>query len=403
MAVVDRFLDYVHYETTSDPDSLSSPSSASQLVLADHLYTELNELGIEEVVRDEFGYVYGYIPANAAGPTIGLIAHMDTSCAASGKDVKPRIIENYNGEDIELSEGIFSRVAVFPELKRYIGKTLIVTDGTTLLGADDKAGVAEIMEVCAYLMAHPEFKHGAVRVCFTPDEEIGRGTEHFNYDLFKVDFAYTLDGGEPQAMEYENFNAASARVIINGLSVHPGSAKNKMINALNVAMEFHACLPVQMRPEYTEGYEGFNHLDSMQGDCARAQLDYILRNHDIEKLAMQKRDFEQARDFINQRYGAGTVELQLQDAYRNMKEKFAGHKEPIDLVKAAMKRVGLNYEEVAIRGGTDGANLTWNGILCPNLGTGGQNYHGVHEYCCVEDMLKMIELVLSLLELAVRA
>lgn len=400
MGVVEKFLDYVSYETTSSDSSTTCPSTAIQLVLADHLKEELDRVGVSETVRDEYGYVYGYIPGNCDGMTVGLIAHMDTSDAASGKNVKARIIENYDGSDIELSPGIVTAVSVFPELKNYVGKSLIVTDGTTLLGADDKAGVAEIVEVAETLISHPEIKHGPVRICFTPDEEVGRGTENFNYDLFKVDFAYTLDGGEPDAVEYENFNAASAVVTVNGRSVHPGSSKNKMVNALNVAMEFHSLLPYAMRPEYTEGYEGFNHLNNMEGDVSAAKMAYILRNHDMKKLEAQKSDFVAAETFINHKYGEGTVEVKLIDAYRNMKEKFEGHFEPIDMVKAAMKDRGMSYKEIAIRGGTDGANLTWNGILCPNIGTGGQNFHGVHEYCCVEDMKTMVSLVIRILELA---
>ena len=402
MKVTEKFLDYVSYETTSDESSESCPSTPGQLVLGDHLVEELHRIGIDNAFKDEWGYVYGYLEGNTEGKTIGLISHMDTSDASSGKDVKPRIIHDYDGSDIQLNENMVTDVKRFPNLLNYVGKTLIVTDGTTLLGADDKAGVAIIMETLEILVKRPDFKHGLIRICFTPDEEIGRGTSHFNYDWFKVDFAYTVDGGAPNEIEFENFNAASAHVEVTGISVHPGDGKDKMVNSLNVAQEFHALLPKEARPEYTEGYEGFNHLVYMAGGCEKTIMDYIIRNHDMDLLNKQKEDFLKAQDEINSHYPANTVKVTITDSYRNMKEKFEGNREPIELVKKAMHYLKMDYKEVAIRGGTDGASLTWNGILCPNLGTGGQNYHGIHEFACVEDMEQMVKLLFVILGLAVR-
>ena len=398
--LIDKLIDYVKYDTQSTEESDSFPSTAKQFKLAENLKKQLEDLGLQDVILDDYCYVYGYLPGDPDYLTIGFNAHMDTSEQASGTDVKPRIIENYDGTDIVLNDKLKTTVERFPNLKDYIGKTLLVTDGNTLLGADDKAGIAIIMEVLETLINHPEIKHGPIRVCFSPDEEIGRGTLHFNYDLFKVDFAYTIDGDKPNCIEYENFNAASANVKINGISVHPGSAKNKMVNALQVAHEFHDLMDKNAVPEKTEGYEGFNLLKSMSGEVAVARMNYIIRNHDHELLNKQKHDFEVIRDKLNEKYGYEVVELEIKDSYRNMKEKFVGHEEPILLVKNAMAEVGLDYKEVAIRGGTDGASLTWNGILCPNLGTGGQNFHGVHEFWCKEDGEKVVELLLRMLEMA---
>lgn len=398
----DKLLDYVKYDTGSREDSNTFPSTPGQWDLARHLCEQLKELGLENVVLDEYCYVYGYLPGDPNYLTIGFNAHMDTSEQASGANVNPRMIENYDGKDIVLSDTVTTTVERFPNLKDYVGKNLMVTDGNTLLGADDKAGIAVITEVLETLVNHPEIKHGPVWVCFSPDEEIGMGTAHFNYDLFKVDFAYTLDGDKPENVEYENFNAASAVVRINGISVHPGSAKDKMVNALQVAHEFHGMMDPDAVPEKTEGYEGFNLLLGMTGEVGSAKMQYIIRNHDLDLLNKQKHDFEIIRDRLNEKYGYEVVQVELKDSYRNMKEKFIGHEEPIDLVKEAMKEVGLTFHAVAIRGGTDGASLTWNGILCPNIGTGGQNFHGVHEFWCEQDGEKMVELVLKLLELAKR-
>ena len=298
------------------------------------------------------------------------------------------------------NDNLYTTVERFPNLKDYIGKTIVVTDGNTLLGADDKAGIACIMETLETLIKNPDIKHGPIWVCFSPDEEIGRGTKYFNYDLFKVDFAYTVDGDKPQNIEYENFNAATAYVKVNGISVHPGSAKNKMVNAIEVAHEFHSMMDPDAKPEKTEGYEGFNLLLGIKGEVAQCNMQYIIRNHDFDLLNKQKHDFEIIRDRLNEKYGYEVIELELVDSYRNMKEKFIGHEEPIELVKKAMGEVGLEFNTVAIRGGTDGAALTWNGILCPNIGTGGQNFHGVHEFWCKEDGEKVVELMLKMLSLA---
>ena len=400
--LIDKLLDYVKYETTSHEASMSSPSTDTQWALARHLKEQLEELGLEDVVLDDNCYVYGFLNGDPDYLTIGLNAHMDTSEQASGKDVNPRVIENYDGGDIVLSEGVVSEVSRFPNLKDYIGKTLVVTDGKTLLGADDKAGVAIIMEVLETLVKHPEIKHGPLHVCFSPDEEIGRGTAHFDYGRFKVDFAYTVDGDRPDCIEYENFNAASAVVEVNGISVHPGSAKGKMVNALAVAHEFHGMLDPDAVPEKTSGYEGFNMLMAVHGEVGHAIMHYIIRNHDYSLLQKQKHDFEVIRDTLNERYGYNVIDLKLRDSYRNMKEKFIGQMKPIELVKNAMAELGMEYKVQAIRGGTDGASLTWNGILCPNLGTGGQNFHGVHEFWCKEDGEKVVELVLKILSLAKR-
>lgn len=398
--LIDKFLDYVSYGTASSASSTSFPSTSSQFALGKHLYEELNKLGLDETYFDEYGYVYGYLKGDENYATVGLMAHMDTSEAAPGDNAKPRVIKNYDGKDIKLNDNIVTTVERFPNLKDYVGKTLVVTDGNTLLGADDKAGVACIMEVLDRLVNNKEIKHGPIWVCFNPDEEVGRGTEHFNYDLFKVDFAYTLDGDKSNNIQFECFNAASADVKINGISVHPGDGKNKLINSNTVAMEFHSMLDPNAVPEKTEGYEGFNLLVSMKGEILNTNLKYIIRNHDLSLLEKQKHDFEIIRDKLNEKYGYEVVELTLVDAYRNMKEKFVGHTLPIDLVKQAMANLNMNYHEVAIRGGTDGAKLTDDGILCPNLGTGGQNFHGIHEFWCEEDGEQVVKLVLEILDLA---
>ena len=398
--LIDKLIDYVKYDTTSFEESDTFPSSEGQWDLAKHLLKQLQDLGLSDTQLDDHCYVYGYLPGDDNYYTIGFNAHMDTSEQASGKNVNPRVIENYDGNDIKLNDNLYTTVERFPNLKDYVGKTLVVTDGNTLLGADDKAGIACIMQILETLVNNPDIKHGPIWVCFSPDEEIGKGTLHFNYDLFKVDFAYTLDGDKPNRIEYENFNAASAKIKVNGISVHPGSAKNKMVNALQVAFEFHDMLDHDARAEKTEGYEGFNLLLGLQGEVGSANMSYIIRNHDMDLLNKQKHDFEVIRDSLNEKYGYEVIELTLIDSYKNMKEKFKDNTLPIDLVKKAMSNIGLEYEEVAIRGGTDGANLTWNGILTPNLGTGGQNFHGVHEFWCKEDGEKVVELVLEILAIA---
>jgi len=398
--LIDKLLDYVSYDTQSIEESKTFPSTQKQWDLARHLFDELNRLGLQKVQIDNNCYVYAYLPGDPDYWTIGLNSHMDTSQQASGSNVQPRIIENYDGNDIWLNDNVCTSVDRFPNLKDYIGKTLVVTDGNTLLGADDKAGIACIMETLETLIHHPEIKHGPIWICFSPDEEIGRGMDHFNYDLFKVDFAYTVDGDKPNHFEYENFNAASAQIDFDGISVHPGSAKNKLVNALGIAHEYHGMMDPDAVPEKTEGYEGFNMLMTVNGDSSHATMHYIIRNHDISLLEKQKNDFLRIADVLNEKYGYDAVKVQLHDAYRNMKEKFVGHEEPINLVKDAMKQVGLEYQAVAIRGGTDGAVLTWNGILCPNLGTGGQNFHGIHEFWCKEDGEKVVELLVEILSSA---
>lgn len=398
--LIDRLLDYVKYDTKSDENSSTCPSSLKQLELAKHLLDEINSLGLSETVLDEYGYVYGYLDGDHSMPTIGLLAHMDTSDGASGNNVKPRILENYDGNDIVLNDNVVTSLSRFPFLKDYVGKTLVVTDGNTLLGADDKAGIAIIMETLSILIKDSSIKHGPIRIAFTPDEEIGRGTDHFNYDLFKVDFAYTIDGDKPNNIEYENFNGATAYVDIKGISVHPGSAKDKMVNAIKIAMEFDSYLDPMKVPEHTQGYEGFNHITDISGDVASTHMQYIIRNHDMNKLNEQKQSFLDIQNIINNKYGYDCVNVKIVDAYRNMKEKFINNTYPIDLVHEAMDKLNMKFNSVAIRGGTDGANLTWNGILCPNLGTGGENFHGIHEFWCKEDGEKVVELIIKILQLS---
>lgn len=397
--LIDKLIDYAKYDTKSDEKSLSIPSTKKQLLLGKHLLDQLNKLGLQNTQMDEYGYVYGYLDGDHSKPSIGLNAHMDTSPDASGTNCKPRVIENYDGRDIKLNEAISTEVSRFPQLKKYVGKTLVVTDGNTLLGADDKAGMAIIVQVLEELINN-DLPHGPIWVCFSPDEEIGRGTEKFNFDLFKVDFAYTLDGDDPDCIEYENFNAASAQIKFNGISVHPGSAKDKMVNAIKLAYEFNSYLDPKMAPEHTQGYEGFNHITGISGEVGRAELNYIIRNHDLNKLNEQKQSFLDIETKMNEKYGYKCCEVSIKDAYRNMKEKFAGNMYPVDLVHKAMDELGMDFKAKAIRGGTDGADLTWKGILCPNLGTGGGNYHGVHEYWCKEEGELVVKLVLKILELA---
>ena len=398
--LIDKLLDYVKYDTQSDETSNTCPSTDKQKLLGKHLLEQIQKLGLKDCQMDEFGYVYGYLDGDNSKPTIGLLAHMDTSDAASGLNVNPRIIENYDGKDIKLNDSITTEIERFPFLKEYVGKTLVVTDGNTLLGADDKAGIAIIMEVLETLINDSSLSHGPIRVAFTPDEEIGRGTDKFNYDLFKVDFAYTVDGDKPNNIEYENFNGASANVELTGISVHPGTAKNKMVNAIKLAMEFNSYLDPMMVPEHTEGYEGFNHMVGISGEVGKTNLQYIIRNHDINKLNEQKKSFIDIQNKMNEKYGYDAVKVNVVDAYRNMREKFEGNMYPIDLAKEAMNQLDMKFTSIAIRGGTDGANLTWNGILCPNLGTGGENFHGIHEFWCKEDGQQSVKLILKMLELA---
>lgn len=397
MTTIERFLEYVTYDTQSDPTSSSSPSTAKQKKLAERLVSDLQEMGCEQVHMDEYGYVYARIRGNVAdAPRVGLIAHMDTAPDYSGADVHPRIISAYDGGDIRLNDTDVTYAADFPELSRYIGKTLVVTDGHSLLGADDKAGVAEILSLAEYWLQHPEEPHGDIAIAFTPDEEVGRGTEHFDVAGFDCDFAYTVDGGEIEVIAYENFNAAAAVIDIQGVSIHPGSAKNKMINALHVAMELDAMLPAHERPEHTEGYEGFYHLMQINGTADAVRMEYIIRNHDRASFEQQKSYLQSCAEWINQRYGKQLLKASIRDSYYNMKECFEGHEEIIEYAKQAIEANGLTVRCEAIRGGTDGAMLTYQGLLCPNLGTGGGNFHGKHEYVCVEDMNTVVSILIEL-------
>ena len=400
--VTDRFLRYVQIDTQSDEEGTGTPTTEKQHELARLLVEELTKMGAEEITYDkEHCYVYASIPATEGmekKPVMGFISHMDTSPAVSGANVRPRIITAYDGEDIVLNSGlgIVMKTADFPELKEYQGKSLIVTDGTTLLGADDKAGVAEIMTMAEYLLSHREVPHGKLRIGFTPDEEVGAGADHFDVELFSADCAYTVDGGKLGELEYENFNAAGARVTFHGRSVHPGDAKNKMKNALLTAMEFQGMLPVSENPMYTEKYEGFYHLDALNGDIERAVADYIIRDHSREKFEQKKALFEKAGAFLNEKYGEGTVEIELKDSYYNMKEIIEDHMELIDHAMEAMRKAGVEPVVVPIRGGTDGARLSYMGLPCPNLCTGGHNFHGRFEYICIESMEAVVRILLNL-------
>ena len=400
--VTDRFLRYVQIDTQSDEEGTGTPTTAKQHKLARLLVEELTEMGAEEITYDkEHCYVYASIPATEGmeeKPVMGFISHMDTSPAVSGANVRPQIITAYDGEDIVLNSGlgIVMKTADFPELKEYQGKNLIVTDGTTLLGADDKAGVAEIMTMAEYLLSHRDVPHGKLRIGFTPDEEVGAGADHFDVELFSADCAYTVDGGKLGELEYENFNAAGARVTFHGRSVHPGDAKNKMKNALLTAMEFQGMLPVSENPMYTEKYEGFYHLDALNGDIERAVADYIIRDHSREKFEQKKALFEKAGAFLNEKYGEGTVEIELKDSYYNMKEIIEDHMELIDHAMEAMREAGVEPVVVPIRGGTDGARLSYMGLPCPNLCTGGHNFHGRFEYICIESMEAVVRILLNL-------
>lgn len=406
--VVDKFLKYVTIDTQSDEDSTTSPSTEKQKDLARLLMGELKEMGASDVRMDEeYGYVYATIPSTLKEggkevPVIGFIAHMDTSPAVSGKDVKPRIVENYDGKDIVLNQelNIILPVEENPELLEYEGKKLIVTDGTTLLGADDKAGVAEIMTMAQTLLAHPEKEHGTIRIAFTPDEEVGRGVDHFDVEGFQADYAYTVDGGALGELEYESFNAAGARLHVNGYSVHPGSAKNKMLNAILLAQEFQSLLPVFETPAATEGYEGFYHADRMTGTVESAQVDYIIRDHARELFEKKKAYFRETADFLNKKYGKEIFTVEMQDSYYNMKEKiYPENAHLIDTAVKAMEEAGVTPLIAPIRGGTDGSRLSFMGLPCPNLCTGGMNYHGRYEYVCIESMEKCVEIILNIISL----
>ena len=403
MRPYERLLNYVKYDTASDGGSQTCPSTEKQLVFARVLEQEMRDLGLQNVRLDQNGYLYGTVPGNMenyAGPVLGFIAHMDVVDDVPSAGIKPRIVENYDGGDIVLEgSGALLSPAEFPELLRCKGKSLMVTDGLTLLGADDKAGIAEILTLCEQLLADPDFKHGPVQVAFTPDEEIGRGADLFDVPGFGADFAYTLDGGAYGELEYENFNAASLKVAIQGKNIHPGSAKDKMKNALTIGMEFEHLLPAQQKPEFTEKYDGFFHLIEMSGEVEQASMAYILRDHDADKLEQKKADARLAADFLNKKYGEGTVTLTIKDSYRNMAQQIRPHWHLVDNAMEAMRRTGVEPVTVPIRGGTDGARLSFMGLPCPNLGTGGGNFHGKLEYCCVEEMDLAVQCMKNLVEI----
>lgn len=399
--VTSRLLKYVKVNTISDPKSETLPSTQIQFDLAKILVEDLTEIGVKDASLDENCYVMGSIPGNAKNaPAIGLIAHMDTSPEFSGENVKPQIIEDYDGSDIVLNKdlNIVMKVSDFPYLADFKGHTLITTDGTTLLGADNKAGIAEILEVAKYFIDNPDVKHGDIKICFTPDEEVGRGTEKFDLEKFGADFAYTLDGSFEGEIEYENFNAASAVVKIHGTNIHPGSAKHKMKNSLLIAMEFNALLPVFDVPQYTEGYEGFYHLDEAGGTVELTTLEYIIRDHDMEKFTARKEFMTKAAAFINEKYGEGTAEIEIKDSYFNMREHILPVMHIVDSAVAAMEKTGVKPIVKAIRGGTDGAALSYKGLPTPNIFTGGFNYHGRYEAVSVQSMNKAIATVIEILK-----
>ena len=402
MTLLDRFLKYVAYDTQSSEESTSFPSTDKQKVLLEALRDEMTALGMTEVTMDKYGYVMGTIPATPgceSAPVIGFIAHVDTSPDMSGAEVKPRIIESYDGGDILLNSALTMRVADFPELAFFKGHTLIHTDGTTLLGADDKAGVAEIMTAAEYLLAHPEIAHGRIRIGFTPDEEVGRGVDFFDVAAFGADFAYTVDGGMEGELEYENFNAASAKIAIQGRNVHPGYAKNKMINAIEVAAELMQLLPTAERPEHTEGYEGFYHCVGIEGSVEQAQLSYIIRDHDADRFEARKRFIWAAVDLLKIKYGEQVLTLTIKDQYFNMRKMVEPHPQVIDRALEAMRMADVKPLVRPIRGGTDGARLSFMGLPCPNLFTGGMNFHGKFEYCSLTTMQKAQQVIINLAQL----
>lgn len=402
MELKERFLKYVGFDTQSNPESETYPSTAKQLILLNYLAEEMIKLGLEEVEVDANGYAMGTIPATPGyedRPVIAFISHVDTSPDMSGANIKPQIIENYNGEDIRLNDNLTMAVADFPELEFYKGHTLITTDGTTLLGADDKAGVAEIMTAAEYIMNHPEVKHGRIRLGFTPDEEIGKGVDFFDVKHFGAAFAYTVDGGFEGELEYENFNAASAKIEVQGRNIHPGYAKDKMINALQVVAELNALLPPCQRPEHTEGYEGFYHLISIKGEVESATSEYIIRDHSRQKFEEKKQFIQAAVDLLSKKYGKGVVTLTLKDQYYNMREMVEPFPEVIDKAFQAMIDAGVKPIVRPIRGGTDGARLSYMGLPCPNLFTGGMNFHGKYEYCSLDTMHKAMQTILNLIGL----
>ena len=401
MDITERFLNYTKFDTQSQEDSDQVPSTEKQLVFANYLKKELENEGLSDVEMDDKGYIYATLKANVKDhiPTIGFISHYDTSPDCSGADIKARIVNNYDGSDILLSEGIVSSPKKFPELLKHVGEDLIVTDGHTLLGADDKAGIAEIIQAMCWLRDHPEVKHGKIRIAFNPDEEIGMGAHHFDVEKFGCDWAYTMDGGDVGELEFENFNAASAKILIKGVSVHPGYAKNKMVNANILATEFAQMLPAEERPETTEGYQGFYHLLGIESHVEQAKLSYIIRDHDRDRFEERKRLVLKCAEQMNETYGEGTVTAEVKDQYYNMKEKIDPQMHVIDLVLHAMQDCGVAPKVKPIRGGTDGAQLSFKGLPCPNIFAGGVNFHGPYEFVSIQSMKQAMQVIIRICEL----
>lgn len=404
-SILDKFLRYVKVDTASDPDSESQPSTNKQLALSSMLVDELKALGVVDVTLDEYGYVMATIPSNLpegkSAKKIGFIAHVDTAPDASGANVNPQIVKDYDGSDILINseKQLSLKVADFPELLKYKGQTIITTDGTTLLGADDKAGVAEIMYGVQYIMSHPEFLHGEIKIGFTPDEEIGRGVDKFDVARFGAEYAYTFDGGEIGELEYENFNAAGAKVYIQGCNIHPGYAKDKMVNAILLASEFNSLLPVNQRPEFTQHYEGFFHIVRFDGTVEQAMIQYIIRDHSFEKFEEKKSLIQKCTDFMNEKYGPGTFKLDMKDQYYNMRKEVEPHYHIVEKAVRAMEMAGIKPHIKPIRGGTDGARLSFMGLPCPNIFAGGHNFHGKFEYIPLESMEKASQVMLNLVTL----
>lgn len=399
MNIEERFLKYVSYDTQSDEHSTTTPSSLKQLKLAEELVNEMKEIGIDDATLDKYGIVYGTIKGNGGnGDIIGFIAHMDTSPDASGKDIKPKKISNYDGSIIEINKEkqLFLNPNEFTSLKKMIGHDLITTDGTTLLGADDKAGIAIIMDLANYLYYHPEIKHNDIKIAFTPDEEVGRGTENFDVEKFNAKYAFTVDGGDICEYNYENFNAYSIDIEIIGKSIHPGNAKNKMVSAINLAIEFENMLPENQKPYYTDGYDGFNHLHHLEGNCEKAKAEYIIRNHDATLIKKQIDDFKRIQNYLNDKYGYEAIKLDIQESYLNMAEIIKDNYYIIEKLEKAMNKVGIKGHATPIRGGTDGAKLTFMGLPCPNIGTGGDNYHGPFEFVSLTMMKQAVEIIKTL-------
>ena len=397
-----KFLKYIAFDTQSDPKSDTNPSTVKQFELAKELERELENLGLKNIKLSDKCYLYATLPANSDKkmPTAGFIAHMDTAPDTSGENVKAQIIKDYDGKDILLNkkENIILSPEDFPELKKYKGQTLITTDGTTLLGADDKAGVAAIMTAVEYLVNHPEIKHGTIKIAFTPDEEIGRGADHFDVDFFGADFAYTVDGGEIGELEFENFNAASLEVTVKGRNVHPGTAKNQMINSINIAHEFHSMLPNIKRPEHTTGYEGFYHLMNISGTVDETKMSYIIRDHDREKFEDMKKHVEAVTDLLNKSHHKKLISAEMKDSYYNMHEKIKPVMHIVETAKQAMKDAGIKPKIKPIRGGTDGSRLSYMGLPCPNIFTGGHNFHGIYEYISLNSLEKAVEVIVNIIK-----